>query len=177
MADDKQKFAPRIFQLIPINELPPQAQAELLNKVNLIKIRKGGYIFKQGDRDEFSYYLLDGEVELLVDNQSHSTINADSDRARHALAQLQPRQFSARATRPSMALQISRDYLDKLLVLHQKDAPQATNYDLSTAEVEVEELTPGEDVDWMTRMLQSELFSRMPTANMHALFAALEPVE
>lgn len=34
-----------------------------------------------------------------------------------------------------------------------------------------------DDTDWMTQMLQSELFSRMPMANIHQLFALLEPIE
>jgi CRP-like cAMP-binding protein len=177
MADDKEKFAQQICQLIPINELATPAQSEVLNKAALNKVRKGGVIFKQGDRDEFSFYLIEGEVELLVDNRVHSTLAAGTDRARYAMAQLQPRQFSAKATKPSTVMQISRDYLDKLMVLHEKDQPDKTNYNLATAEVHVEELSGDEDVDWMTRMLQSELFSRMPTANIHALFALLEAVE
>jgi CRP-like cAMP-binding protein len=177
MADDKEKFVQQIIQLIPISELTTNAQQEVLNKSNLIKVRKGGMIFKQGDRDEFSYYLLEGEVELLVDNRPHSTLAAGADRARYAMAQLQPRQFSAKATKASTVLQISRDYLDKLMVLHEKDQPDKTNYNLATAEVHVEELSADDGVDWMTRMLQSELFSRMPTANIHALFSLLESVE
>jgi CRP-like cAMP-binding protein len=177
MADDKEKFVQQIIQLIPISELTTNAQQEVLNKANLIKVRKGGMIFKQGDRDEFSYYLLEGEVELLVDNRPHSTLAAGADRARYAMAQLQPRQFSAKATKASTVMQISRDYLDKLMVLHEKDQPDKTNYNLATAEVHVEELSAEDGVDWMTRMLQSELFSRMPTANIHALFSLLESVE
>lgn len=179
MADDKQKFFQQICQFIPINELPAHVQNEVLNKANLIKVRKGGFAFKQGDRDEFSYYVVDGEIELHANNQLHATITSGTDRARNAMAQLQPRQFSARASKATTVLQIRRDYLDKLLILHQKEASGSdiTNYDLATAEMEVSEVHADEEVDWMTRMLQSELFSRMPTANIHAMFALLEAVE
>jgi CRP-like cAMP-binding protein/rhodanese-related sulfurtransferase len=178
MADDKEKFAALISKLVPINELPPAVQNEVINRCQFIKVRKGGHVFKQGDRDEFSYYLLDGEIDLIANNQQHGTIVAGTDRARLAMAQLQPRQFSARAVKTSTVMQIPRDFLDKLLVVHQKDEPEdVTNYDLATAEVEVEELHAADDVDWMTKMLQSELFSKMPTANIQSLFALLEPVE
>ena len=178
MADDKDKFAPLIAKLVPINELPPAVQNDVINRCNLLKIRKGGFIFKQGDRDEFAFYLLDGEIELIANKDLHNTIVAGTDRARYAMAQLQPRQLSARASKASMVVQVVRDYLDKMMVVHQKDdAEDVTNYDLATAEVEVEELHTADDVDWMTKMLQSELFSKMPTANIQSLFALLEPVE
>ena len=178
MADDKQKFAPLIAKLVPINELPPAVQNEVINRCNLLKIRKGGFIFKQGDRDEFAYYLLEGEIELVANKDLHNTIVAGTDRARYAMAQLQPRQLSARASKPAIVVQVVRDYLDKMMVVHQRDdVEDVTNYDLATAEVEVEELHTADDVDWMTKMLQSELFSKMPTANIQSLFALLEPVE
>ena len=178
MADDKQKFAPQIAKLVPINELPPAVQNEVINRCNLLKIRKGGFIFKQGDRDEFAYYLLEGEIELIANKDLHNTIVAGTDRARYAMAQLQPRQLSARASKAAVVAQIVRDYLDKMMVVHQRDdVEDVTNYDLATAEVEVEELHTADDVDWMTKMLQSELFSKMPTANIQSLFALLEPVE
>ncbi len=179
MADDKEKFAPLIARLVPINELPGAVQSDVINRCELIKVRKGGHVFKQGDRDGFSYYLLDGEIDLIANGQQHGTIVSGTDRARHAMAQLQPRQFAAKAVKSSIVMQVVRDYLDKMMVVHQKEeqAEDVTNYDLASAEVEVEELHAADDVDWMTKMLQSELFSKMPTANIQSLFALLEPVE
>ncbi len=179
MADDKQKFAPQITHLIPINELPAAVQNEVINRCTLVKIRKGGFVFKQGDRDEFAFYLLEGEIELIANKDLHNTIVSGTDRARYAMAQLQPRQMSGRASKASVVMQVLRDVLDKLMVVHQKDDSNddTTNYDLATAEMEVEELHTADDVDWMTKMLQSELFSKMPTSNIQSLFALLEPVE
>ena len=180
MGMDLQKFADRIRQLIPINELPSHAQNEIINNSELLKVRKGGSVFKQGDRDDYSFYVLDGEVELHANNQLHSVVAANTDRSRYAMAQLQPRQFTAKAKGAAQILQIRRDYLDKLMVLHAKEDNKTdiTNYSLATAEVEVDEIDGEDDaVDWMTRMLQSELFVRMPTSNIHALFAKLEPID
>ena len=158
MADDKQKFAPLIGKLVPVNELPPAVQNEVINRCNLLKVRKGGFIFKQGDKDDFAFYLLDGEIELIANKDLHNTIASGTDRARYAMAQLQPRQFSARASKAVVVMQVVRDLLDKLMVVHQKDdtAGDVTNYDLASAEMEVEELHTADDVDWMTKMLQSE---------------------
>ncbi|MGY8815706.1 MAG: hypothetical protein ACKVHQ_13485, partial [Gammaproteobacteria bacterium] len=76
-------------------------------------------IFKQGDRDNFSCYLLDGEIQLEANNQVHNSIVGASDRARYPMAQLQPRQFSGIAKVDSMVMRIDRNALDKLLVMHQ----------------------------------------------------------
>jgi len=173
MADIKEEYVETIRQLVPIFSLSPQYQNELIQRAGIIELRKGKYLFKQGDRDEYSFYLLDGELDMESDGQVQSTIRGGSDSARYPLAQLQPRQFSARAKAASRVLQVSRNALDKLLVMEQDSSTQDGGMD-----VEVSDLGgDGEDVDWMTRVLQSELFSRLPTANIHQLFTVLEAVE
>ena len=181
MSKESEKYAEAIRKLIPINELPQQIQNEVIHNANIVEIRKGGFVFKQGDKDGFSYYCLEGEIELLANNQQHNVIVGGSDRATYAMAQLQPRQFSARARKKAVVFQISRDTLDKLVVMHEKEESDVTDMTLTGGGfATVEEVEFGEmegEVDWMTRVLQSELFSKIPTANIHALFAMLEPVE
>lgn len=172
MADLKETYNETIRQLVPIFSLSAQYQKELIQRSEIIEMRKGQYLFKQGDRDDFSFYLLEGALEMETDGQVQSSIQGGSDSARYPLAQLQPRQLSARAKTAAKVLQVNRNALDKLLVMEEKAS------DDSGSEVEVSDLgTAGDQVDWMTRMLQSELFSRLPTANIHQLFTALKAVE
>ena len=178
--DDKQKFADSIRQLIPINELPHDVQNDIINNAELVTVKRKQLVFSQGDRDNYSFYLLEGEVELEANKQIHNAIAAGTDRARYPMAQLQPRQFSGKAKTDSVVLRMNRNSLDKLLVMHQS---QSTEEAVSIGEIsgsfEVSAFEVGEDegVDWMTRMLQSEIFSGMPTSNIHQLFALLEPIE
>lgn len=178
MSVDKAKYTNRIRQLIPINELPQDIQNQVINNATLVKIKKNGFVFKQGDRDNFSFYLLEGEIELQANKQVHSTIVGGTDRARYAMAQLQPRQFSGKAKDVSIVMKVARDSLDRLLILHQEKSHDdwGKGGEVVVSEMEVGELDDDENVDWMTRMLQSEIFSKMPTANIHQLFALLEPV-
>jgi len=176
--EEKQKYADSIRQLIPINELPPEIQNEIIKNAVLIETAKKELVFNQGDRDGFSFYLLDGVLELEASGQVHNTITAGSDRARYPLAQLQPRQFSAKAKIPSVVLRLSRDMLDKLLVMHQGKADADDGLSDTPGVVELDFIDGvDDDGDWMTVMLQSEIFSGMPTANIHKLFSLLEPVE
>lgn len=177
MSEDKEKYVESIRNLIPISELSAQGQTEIINSGTLLSVRKKGTLFKQGDRDNFSYYLLDGEIDLFANDQQQNSIASGTDRALYAMAQLQPRQFSARAKVDSIVFQIQRDTLDRLMVLQEKDDPVSQGgMEVESSEMEVSDLGEEDDVDWMTRMLQSELFARMPTANIGQLFALLEEV-
>jgi CRP-like cAMP-binding protein len=178
MADDKKKYANMIRTLIPINELATDLQDQVIKEAALITVRRKGTVFKQGARDTFSYYLLEGEIELLANRQVHNTIVSGTDQARYPMAQLQPRQFSGVSKANSVILRLPRNSLDRLLVLNQeKNGGDDFGSGFSVSEVEVSELEEGGDVDWMSRLLQSDIFAKMPTANIHQLFALLEPVE
>jgi CRP-like cAMP-binding protein len=177
--NDKLKYADLIRQLVPINELSAEVQNQVISKAELLNVKKKRKVFKEGGRDNFSYYLLDGEIELVANGHVHSSIIGATDRARYPMAQLQPRQFTGRATVDSTVLKLDRGSLDKLLVMGQGKA-ETDNFGgnaSSGIELEVSELDSEEDVDWMTRMLSSELFSGIPTANIHQLFTLLEPVD
>lgn len=176
--EEKQKYADSIRQLIPINELPPEIQNEIIKNAVLIQVSNKDLVFNQGDRDGFSFYLIDGALELEASGQVHNTITSGSDRARYPLAQLQPRQFSAKAKTDSVVLKLSRDMLDKLLVMHQNKSQSDDGLSDTAGLVELDIIDGvDDDGDWMTRMLQSEIFSGMPTANIHKLFSLLEPIE
>lgn len=177
MSENNDQIRQRIAELIPINELPPNLQSKLLERGKILSVKKSRFIFKQGDKDDYSYYLLEGEIELHQNDQLNGVIEAGSDRAKYALAQLQPRQFSAKAKTEIKILLIERNQLDQLMLLAQQNTLN-TAPEQNGVSVEVDEVDGvDDDMDWMTSMLQSELFSRIPTANIHQLFALLEEVE
>jgi len=178
MSEANEQLHKQIRELIPINELPPNLQARLLEKAKIMEVKKSRFIFKQGDKDDYSYYLLDGEIELHANKQLESVIQSGSDRAKYALAQLQPRQFSAKAKTPLKILMLERNNLDQLMLLAQETTADPTLRTSTGADMEVDVVDGvDDDTDWMTQMLQSELFSKIPMANIHQLFALLEEVE
>lgn len=177
MSDTNDQLRNRIEELIPINELTPNLQKKLMERAKIMEVKKSRFLFKQGDKDDYSYYLLEGEVELHANNQLDSVIESSSDRAKYALAQLQPRQFSAKAKTQIKILLVERNHLDQLMVLAQESTLNPT-LNSATTEVEVDDVDGvDDDTDWMTMMLQSELFSKIPMPNIHQLFALLEPIE
>ncbi len=89
------------------------------------------------------------------------------------MARLLPRQFTARAKVDSMVLQLDKAAIDRILV-----ADKSEEGDITTSRhFVVNEIDQDDTVDWMTKMLQSEIFSQLPTANIQQLFVMLEPID
>lgn len=171
--EEKTKYSELIKTLIPINDLAPVFQNEVVNAGVIRAYKKKDFVFKQGDTDGLAFYLLEGQIELLSHNHVHSTISSGTDSARYALARLQPRQFSARAKANIMVLELETRLLDRLMVTDQ----QARAREEADKGIEISHIDEQDSADWMTRVLQSEWFSRLPTSSIQHLFAILEPVE
>ncbi|TDJ19535.1 MAG: cyclic nucleotide-binding domain-containing protein [Gammaproteobacteria bacterium] len=173
MSEVKEQFEEIIKQLIPISDLSASAQNDVIEAAEILEFKKKKFVFKEGKEDSYSYYILAGELELIANHHVHNTMVGGAENARFALAQLQPRQFSAKAKTPVTILRLDRGALDRLMV-HEGNK-QTESFD-TTAEMDVSHIDEEESGDWMTRMLQSELFARLPMANIQQLFAFLEPV-
>ena len=172
MDAEKQKYDELIKSLVPISGLAPQYQNEAIHNAKILKFKKKQFVFKQGDVDSYTYYLLDGELDLQANGQLLKTVKGGSVDAQSPLSQLQPRQMSAQSKGKSVVLRVGRDLLDRLVTM---DDPGVSAGAVEVSEVEVDEDDDGGD--WMTRMLQSELFSRIPPGNIQRLFAVMESVE
>jgi len=170
MAKSIEQFESVIRTLVPISDLNPGDQKLVLEAAEVIPYRKGKYVFNQGDRDKYQFFLLQGELELYSDGQLVKRIVGGTDAARNALAQLQPRQLSAKTRSASSVLRIDRTLLEKFLSVEQTDGGGG-------GVVEVSELESGDEADWMSILLRSELFARLPATNIHRIFATLESIE
>ena len=84
-------FAERILRLVPINGLDARLQEQALAQGELPEFRKKKTVFEMGARDPYTFYLLDGELELEAAESSPVRMSAGDENALRALAQLQPR--------------------------------------------------------------------------------------
>ena len=78
--------------------------------------------------------------------------------------------MSARARSKLKVLRVNRGLLDRLLSVDRSPDPTGPA-------IEVTELETGESGDWLTDMLQSELFAHVPPSNIQRLLDTLESVE
>lgn len=152
--------------LVPVNSLTPENFKELAAKAVIENLPASTVLFKQGDRDNHSVFLLSGEVTLSsAETAAGRDVIAGTDEARYALAQLKPRQYTGTAKAAVTIARVDSALLDRLVTWD-----QATGY-------EVMEFDGSQDPEWMMRMLRNETFLKLPPSNINALFARFEPVE
>lgn len=153
--------------LVPPNALNAENFQELSGKAFVEEAPPGKVIFKSGDVDRKTIYLLEGEI-VLSDEAGHSVVvRGGSDAAKHPLANAQPRKQTARTKTPCKLTRFDSDLLDILLTWDQLSG------------IEVNEIVVGEgdedaDSDWMTRILQSQAFLQVPPANIQAMFMRMQ---
>ncbi len=99
--------------LVPICHISDSSKKIVSDNATIIELRQGEYLFKQGDTDNNSYYLLDGSVELTGTTNTF-VVSAGSDNANYPLAQFQPRQYSLLVLENAKFLSIDRKLLDTL---------------------------------------------------------------
>ena len=157
-----------IPRLAPLQDLPPSRLQRLIDESSVLDYTPGHYVFRQGDRDAYLFYLLQGDLELYSDGELVSHLRGGTQEARFALAQLQPRQLSALPRTTVRVLRVQRERLDHLMHAGPDD---------NDAEPREREILSSGPEDWITRMLKSPIFARLPVANIQRLFAAMEAVE
>ncbi|MGH8614950.1 MAG: cyclic nucleotide-binding domain-containing protein [Gammaproteobacteria bacterium] len=153
-------------KLVPINRLSPEHRRQLMERARVVDYRAGEYVFRQGDRDELSLYLLQGDLEISSTSGALSTVSAGSDEAKYTLAQLQPRQVSGKAKSALTILQVHRPTLEQLVNVCSQGSTHAEQSE-----------SDGEDaIDWMSVLLESPLCNQLPASNLQRLFTILELV-
>ena len=155
----------RVFS--PLDGLKNENLRALARKTTVRELQQGRLLFKEGDADKRTYYLASGVIELMSEGRIVGTIRGGTPDAKHPIAPVLPRRCSARvATDRIEYLSIDSDLLDVLLTWDQ------------TGTYEVNELQPGSGNgtgdDWMTMLLQSRAFHRIPPANLQAVFMRMQ---
>lgn len=148
--------------LVPFNALSPMHFNEVAQKTVVEEVRAGRVIFKEGERDNQSIYLLEGDINLTSGNEVVGSVSAGSEASRHPIAQQQPRQVAARAKTNCTIARIDSSLLDIMLTWD-----QSSGY-------EVAEIDDDQDDDWMTRILQSQAFLKLPPSNIQRLLMSVE---
>ncbi len=160
--------------LVPPGSLNAENFQELAKKAVVESVKAGRTLFKLGEADRKTIYLLSGEIELHSEKGVEKVVRGGTDLARHALANNQPRQYTARCRTDVTYTSFDSDLLDILLTWDQLSGIEVSEL---TNEVAVEEGTAEQTGgDWMTRILQSKAFMRIPPANIQQMFMRLKEV-
>ncbi len=152
--------------LSPLNAINADNLAELAAKSSPESLDKNRIIFRAGDKDAHHVYVLQGEVELSSKEGVGRTIRGGSKEAIYPLAHVKPRTMTALSRSDCTILRLDSDMLDLMLTWDQ------------TGSYQVEEIQDdgSHEGDWMTRLLQTRAFHRIPPANIQTIFMRMEQV-
>lgn len=156
----------QLRRLSPLDGLKKENLQALVRKTEVRDAKPGDKLFVEGDSAKRTVYVLSGSVDLLREGEVTATVTGGSDEARNPLAPILPRQVTALATTDTEYITIDSDLLDVMLTWDQ------------TGSYEVSELR-GEDGtsdDWMTTLLRTKAFHKIPPANIQAIFMRLQQV-
>lgn len=155
----------------PLDGLKSENLQSLARRTSLQELTAGRHLFKQGERNKRTYYLISGVLELLQDGRTVMIIRGGSPEARNPIAPATPRRCSARVVSDRIEyIGIDSNMLDMMLTWDQ------------TGSYEVNELHGVEDSsqtsnDWMTILLQTKAFHKIPPANIQAIFLRMQRVD
>ena len=152
----------------PLDVLKRDNLAALSTKVQIRELSPQQILFKEGDTEKRTVYVVSGSLELLYDGKVEEIIKGGTDAARNPVAPKLPRIVSARARDRVQFLSIDSDLLDVMLTWD-----QTGSYEVSELQGQSDDV--GGD-DWMTMLLQAKAFHKIPPANIQAIFMRMQQI-
>ncbi len=150
--------------LVPPAGLNADKFVELSGQGKIDVLTSGKTLFKQGEADRKTIYLIEGSLNLTSEKGTAKITGGTAD-AKQPIANQQPRRQSAVAVSACKIVVFDSDLLDIMLTWDQLSG------------IEVAEIADDEgenDSDWMTRILQSQAFLQVPPANIQAMFMRMQ---
>jgi CRP-like cAMP-binding protein/rhodanese-related sulfurtransferase len=156
---------------VPFDGMKPESLAAFARRVTRRQAAKGRVLFVEGDEEKQTFYLVSGTVDLLAEGEVIGSVRSGTPKARNPLVHQLPRPYSAVATSDRIEyLQIDSEFLDVAVTLDQTGAYKV---------LELNGLQEGEATadDWMTALLQTKAFHKIPPANIQAVFMRLQRID
>ncbi len=157
----------QLKSLSPLNGLKTDNLREIHDKIELLEASRGQTLFRKGDIDKRTVYVLSGIIELMDGDEVVQTIAGATDAARNPIAPLLPRHQTAVAAGAVQYISIDSELLDVTLTWDQTGIYEV-------ADIGAEQLK--ETGDWMTAFLRIKAFQKIPPANIQTIFMRLQQV-
>jgi rhodanese-related sulfurtransferase len=157
--------ASQLKHLYPLDSLRPEHLDVVANEADSDEFGKGHVLFKAGDQDEITHYLLGGVIAGDYPDGKRKDIVADSLQGRYPIGDLMPRRFTAsvQSLTATMA-SLDRRFLEKVIT-----------FDQLTRSADFKLLDKHPDGNrWIFRLLQNNAMRRVPAGNLERLFSRFE---
>jgi len=158
----------------PLDGLKAENLQSLARKATIREALSDEILFKEGDDDKRTIYVLNGVVELTQNGESVAIVRGGTPEARNPLSPSMPRRHTAVvASNRIELLTIDSDSLDVLLTWDQTGSYEVG--ELGNAGKLQESADEGDD--WMTALLQTKAFHKVPPSNIQAIFMRMQRVD
>jgi hypothetical protein len=147
----------RLRRFRPLGSLPEAALEHLATSVPPMQVPAGEFLFRRGDSDDDTLFLVSGRVLLAMRDGTTRTVDAGEDAARWPLDPAHPHSCDCQALEPVELLRVSPAMTESL-----------EHWGWSTDAYAVEEITAGSvsaddpELDWMLALLRAPLFHEIP---------------
>jgi CRP-like cAMP-binding protein/rhodanese-related sulfurtransferase len=158
----------------PLDGMKVETVNALTRKSTRRSAPRGRILFREGDTEKQTYFLISGTVQLMQEGEITSTLEGGSKEARKPLAHSLPRAYSAVVTSDRCEyLLIDSEFLDMMVTWDQSGAYHVSELNSTNDEP----LAESSSDDWMTTLLQTKAFHKVPPANIQAIFLRLQRVD
>jgi CRP-like cAMP-binding protein len=156
-----------LARFYPLDKLRAENLEQLAREAQVEEVARGTVLFRAGDSDEHTIFLLSGRVRGDYPDGKTKESDASTLQGRYALGDLQPRRFTATVTSfTATIVKLDRRYLEKIQTWDQ----------LSRAE-NFRHFDPAPDANrWVFRLLQSRALHKLPTGNIERMFQRFEEI-
>jgi len=159
-----------IKTLIPLCDIKKEKNLkDLFKNILLGKMPADKTLYHSAEKNAFTYYLLSGQLTLIDANGNKSILQAENSSCRFPVGYDQSNKYTVQTDTAINYLKINSQTLDVLLTWDQSTTPLIRR--------PVREQSEENEVNWMSKILELELFQRIPPANIQAMFLRFESVE
>lgn len=151
----------------PLDGLKRDNLAALARKVQIREMTPGQLLFKEGDTEKRTLYIVSGILELIDKGKVVGAIQGGTEIARNPVAPVYPRRVTGRARDRVQFISIDSDLLDVMLTWDQTGTYEVSDLQGTSGQT-------GED--WMTMLLQTKAFHKIPPANIQAIFMRMQQI-
>lgn len=157
-----------LARLYPLETMRPETRDQLASEASENDYARGEVLFRNGDVDSDTLYLLEGEISGEYPDGKVKNVSAASLQGRYPIGDSQPRRFTAKVlSERARVIRMDRRYTEKVIAWDQ----------LSRAE-NFRHFDPTPDGNrWVFRLLQSRAFHKMPTGNIERMFQRFEEIQ
>jgi CRP-like cAMP-binding protein len=170
MSEEQSASVQLLRTFAPLDGMKRENLAALAKKVSVRSLNAGRVLFSLGDTDKRTLWLVSGLVEIDDGERNVGTLRGGSPEARNPLSPQLPRRVTVRAVDDVSYLSIDSDLLDVMITWD-----QTGSYEVGELQAQLQNAGAGSD-DWMTTLLQTNAFHRIPPANIQAIFQRLQRI-